>query len=133
MSSSSSSWLRSSRFGLFTLAVAIGAGSGLAAVGFRYLISLVTWLVTGQGEFGQDGRVASSHMPWLGMAFYVVIPVIGGLVYGPVVYRYAREARGHGVPEVMVAVAENGGRMRPRVAAIKAMASAVQPLVSSFG
>lgn len=125
MSSSSSSWLRSSRFGLFTLAVAIGAGSGLAAVGFRYLISLVTWLVTGQGEFGQDGRVASAHMPWLGMAFYVVIPVVGGLVYGPVVYRYAREARGHGVPEVMVAVAENGGRMRPRVAAIKAMASAV--------
>ena len=123
--SSSSSWLRSSRFGLFTLAVGVGAASGLAAVGFRYLIQLVTWLMTGQGEFGQAGRVASSHLPWLGLAFYVVVPVIGGIVYGPVVYRYAREARGHGVPEVMVAVAENGGRMRPRVAAVKAMASAV--------
>src|SRR5690242_10991088 len=29
--------------------------------------------------------------------------------------RFAREARGHGVPEVMIAVAENGGRIRPQV------------------
>jgi CIC family chloride channel protein len=42
----------------------------------------------------------------------VVIPAIGGLVYGPLIYRWAREARGHGVPEVMIAVADNGGRIR---------------------
>ena len=67
----------------------------------------------------------SSHLPWLGLAFFVFIPVIGGLVYGPLIYRYAREARGHGVPEVMVAVAENGGRIRPQVSVVKAVASAV--------
>ncbi|HEY4268264.1 MAG TPA: chloride channel protein [Galbitalea sp.] len=55
----------------------------------------------------------------------MLIPIVGGLIYGPLVYRFAREARGHGVPEVMIAVAENGGRIRPQVAGIKALASAV--------
>jgi chloride channel protein, CIC family len=54
-----------------------------------------------------------------------VIPVIGGLLYGPLIYRWAREARGHGVPEVMLAVAENGGRIRPQVSLVKALASAL--------
>jgi hypothetical protein len=72
-----------------------------------------------------SGRAASAHLPWLGPAFLVIIPVIGGLIYGPLIYRYAREARGHGVPEVMVAVAENGGRIRPQVTVVKALASAL--------
>ena len=100
---------------MFVLAVLIGAVSGLGAVVFRYLVYFFTWLATGHSQFGQDGRVPSGHLPWLGLAFYVVIPVIGGLLYGPLIYRWAREARGHGVPEVMVAVAENGGRIRPQV------------------
>ena len=118
-------WLRASRAGLFVIAVLIGAGSGLGAVVFRYLIYFFTWLATGHSQFGQDGYVGSSHLPWLGLGFFVVIPVIGGLVYGPLIYRYAREARGHGVPEVMAAVAENGGRIRPQVSVVKAVASAV--------
>jgi chloride channel protein, CIC family len=55
----------------------------------------------------------------------VLIPVIGGLIYGPLIYRYVREARGHGVPKVMIAVAEEGGRVRPQVAAVKSVASAI--------
>ena len=55
----------------------------------------------------------------------MVIPVVGGLVYGPLIYRCAREARGHGVPEVMIAVADNGGRIRPQVSVVKAVASAL--------
>ena len=65
---------------------------------FRYLIYFFTWLATGHVQFGQAGYVGSSHLPWLGLGFFVVIPVIGGLIYGPLIYRYAREARGHGVP-----------------------------------
>ena len=87
-------WLRAGRGGLFLLALLVGAGSGLGAVAFRYLIYFCTWLATGHDEFGQQGRVASAHLSWLGPAFYVLIPVIGGLVYGPLIYRYAREARG---------------------------------------
>jgi chloride channel protein, CIC family len=118
-------WLRAGRGGMFLLALLAGAGAGLGAVGFRYLIYFITWLATGHVEFGQQGRVPSAHLPWLGLAFYVVIPVIGGLVYGPLIYRYAREARGHGVPEVMIAVAEGGGRIRPQVSVVKALASAL--------
>jgi chloride channel protein, CIC family len=94
-------------------------------VAFRYLVYFLTWLATGHSQFGQDGRVPSAHLPWLGLGFYVVIPVIGGLIYGPLIYRGAREARGHGVPEVMLAVAENGGKIRPQVSLVKALASAL--------
>ena len=118
-------WARGTRLGLFGVAAVVGAGAGLGAVAFRYLIYFFTWLATGHVQFGQQGYVGSSHLPWLGLGFFVVIPVIGGLIYGPLIYRYAREARGHGVPEVMLAVAENGGRIRPQVSAVKAVASAI--------
>ncbi|MGH3406339.1 MAG: chloride channel protein, partial [Streptosporangiaceae bacterium] len=117
--------LRESRAGLFVIALLVGAGSGLGAVVFRYLIYFFTWLATGHSQFGQQGYVPSSHLPWLGLGFFVLIPCIGGVVYGPLIYRYAREARGHGVPEVMIAVAENGGRIRPQVSVVKALASAL--------
>jgi CIC family chloride channel protein len=118
-------WLRAGRGGMFLLALLVGAGSGLGAVVFRYLINFFTWLATGHSEFGEQGRVPSAHLPWLGLAFLVVIPVIGGLIYGPLIYNWAREARGHGVPEVMIAVAEGGGRIRPQVSVVKAVASAL--------
>jgi chloride channel protein, CIC family len=118
-------WLRAGRGGLFVLALVVGAGSGLGAVVFRYLIYFFTWLATGHVAFGQQGRVDSLHLPWLGLAFFVVIPVIGGLLYGPLIYNWAREARGHGVPEVMFAVADRGGRIRPQVSVVKALASAL--------
>ncbi len=122
---STGDWLRRSRGGLFAIALVVGAGSGLGAVGFRYLIYFFTWLATGHVQFGQQGRVPSGHFPWLGLGFFVVIPVVGGLLYGPLIFRFAREARGHGVPEVMIAVADNGGRIRPQVAGVKALASAL--------
>ena len=118
-------WLRAGRGGMFLLALLIGVGSGLGAVAFRYLISFFTWLATGHSQFGQQGYADSAHLPWLGLAFFVVIPAVGGLLYGPMIYRYAREARGHGVPEVMIAVADHGGRIRPQVSVVKAVASAV--------
>ncbi len=62
---------------------------------------------------------------WLGIFFVLVVPVVGGLIYGPLVTRFAPEARGHGVPEVMLAVTENGGRIRPQVTVVKALASAI--------
>ena len=118
-------WLRAGRSGMFLLALLVGVGAGLGAVAFRYLINFFTWLATGHSQFGQAGYVGSSHLPWLGLGFFVVIPAIGGLLYGPLIYKWAREARGHGVPEVMVAVADNGGRIRWQVAVVKSLASAI--------
>jgi CIC family chloride channel protein len=118
-------WLRAGRGGMFLLALLVGAGAGLGAVAFRYLVYFFTWLATGHSQFGQAGYVGSSHLPWLGLGFFVVIPAIGGLLYGPLIYKWAREARGHGVPEVMIAVADNGGRIRWQVSVVKALASAL--------
>ncbi len=120
-----STWLGGSRLGLVVVALLVGGGAGLAAVGFRELVYAVTWIATGHEQFGQQGRVASAHLAWLGIGFFLVIPVLGGLLYGPLIQRFAREARGHGVPEVMLAVAENGGRIRPQVTLTKALASAI--------
>jgi CIC family chloride channel protein len=110
---------------LLLVAVVIGALAGMGAVAFRALVLGITWLFTGHAEFGQAGWAPSAHAPWLGIGFLVLAPIVGGLLYGPLVNRFAPEARGHGVPEVMIAVAENGGRIKPRVALVKSLASAL--------
>ena len=108
-----SAWLGGrSRLGLVVMALIVGAGAGVGAAGFRELVFFFTWLVTGHQQFGQQGHAGSLHLPWLGIWFVLIVPVIVALIYGPLIQRFAREARGHGVPEVMLAVAENGGRIR---------------------
>lgn len=118
-------WLRGSAPGLVPLALLVGAGAGAGAVVFRYLIFGFTEAFTGQADYSAAGRVASPHFPGLGIFFVILVPVLGGLVYGPIVDRYAKEARGHGVPEVMLAIAERGGRIGPQVAVVKSLASAL--------
>jgi chloride channel protein, CIC family len=125
LSRSASAWLGGDRLGLAVMALVVGAGAGLGAVVFRELVYAVTWLATGYTRFGQQGHAPSLHLPALGIFFVLVIPVVGGLLYGPLIQRFAPEARGHGVPEVMLAVAENGGRIRPQVTIVKALASAI--------
>jgi CIC family chloride channel protein len=61
-------------------------------------------------------------LPWY---FKVFPPAIGGLIVGPLIYFFAREAKGHGIPEVMNAVSNHGGKIRRRVMTIKTIASAI--------
>jgi CIC family chloride channel protein len=117
--------LRSERVGLLGLAVLVGVGAGLGAVVFRLMIEGLTRLFSGYRDYAGRGHAGNPHVPALGHWFVLLAPVIAGILYGPLVYRFAREARGHGVPEVMVAVARNGGRIRPQVAVVKAIASAL--------
>lgn len=118
-------WLAHSRLGFTLLAGFVGFVAGVGAIAFRWMIFGFTWFATGSYQFGQQGRVAGDHLAFLGLGFFIVVPVVGGLLYGPLIERYAPEARGHGVPEVMYAVAEQGGRIRPRVTIVKAFASAL--------
>lgn len=101
---------------IFFTALLVGIGAGLGAVVFRRLIALVSQLAYG-GPPSDPGPLS----PWM----LLVVPAIGGAIYGPLIYRFAREAKGHGVPEVMEAVAMRGGRIRPRVAVVKSLASAI--------
>jgi CIC family chloride channel protein len=118
-------WLRESSAGLVLLAVVIGAGAGLGAVAFRWLITTFTHLLSGHADYSAAGGQAHPWFPALGPYFLLIVPVLAGLIYGPLVYRFAPEARGHGVPEVMYAVAERGGRIPAQVTVVKAVASAM--------
>ena len=110
---------------MLALAVLVGVGAGLGAVVFRAMIELGTLAVTGFRDYAAHPGAANPHLAGLGPWFVVGAPVVTGLLYGPLVARFAPEARGHGVPEVMLAVARNGGRIRPQVAFVKAGASAL--------
>jgi CIC family chloride channel protein len=117
--------VRSSDTGLLLVSLLIGAGAGVGAVVFRWLIGEFTRLLSGHRDYSIAGHAPHPGLPELGMYFVIGAPVVAGLVYGPLVYFFAREARGHGVPEVMYAVAQRGGRIAPQVAVVKALASAV--------
>ncbi|MGA5128217.1 chloride channel protein [Streptomyces olivoreticuli] len=100
-------------------------GAGLGSIAFRWLIKTFTHLFSGHADYAGTGHSANIHVPWLGPYFVLLTPVLGGLLYGPLVDRFAKEARGHGVPEVMLAVAKRGGRINPQVSVVKALASAL--------
>jgi len=101
---------------LLMTAITIGLGTSLAAVMFIRLIALVQDLF-----FGSLTSVSVLE----GRFWLILIPAIGGLLAGPIIYYFAREAKGHGVPEVMQAIALRGGRIRPRVVVAKVVASAL--------
>ncbi|MEU2876764.1 chloride channel protein [Streptomyces sp. NPDC007070] len=107
------------------LAVVVGAGAGAGSIVFRWCIRTFTRLLSGHADYPASPGAAHPHLPWLGPYFVVLAPAVGGLLYGPLVNRFAKEARGHGVPEVMLAVAQRGGRISPKVAVVKTLASAL--------
>ncbi|MBN9622425.1 MAG: chloride channel protein [Actinobacteria bacterium] len=110
---------------LVALAVLVGIGAGVGAIGFRYLITAFTWILSGHTDPSALGHFTNPHLAFLGPFVVLVVPIVGGLLYGPLVYRFAPEARGHGVPEVMLAVHQNEGRIRGRVPIVKSLASAI--------
>jgi CIC family chloride channel protein len=117
---STSTLLSSNEYTIMTvLAVLVGLIGGLGAVGFRYLLNFVQAF-----SYGSAGNLIElvASIPWYKR---VLIPALGGMVVGPLVYFFAREAKGHGVPEVMEAVALKSGVIRKRVVFIKTLASAI--------
>ena len=101
------------------LATLVGLAGGFGAIGFRYLIEFIQSVAYGSG--GSLLELAP-QTPWY---LRIWIPALGGLVVGPLVYFLAREAKGHGVPEVMEAVALRSGIIRKRIVIIKSLASAI--------
>lgn len=90
-------------------AVMVGVGTGFLVVAF---IKSILWMT------------AFFFNPAVKNTFWVIlVPVAGGLIVGPLVVFLAPEAKGHGVPEVLKAIAIRGGRIRPIVVLVKAVAS----------
>lgn len=104
---------------MIIVAIIIGVLAGFAAIGIRALIMEISTLsFTGEGSLLDN--IINTSWYWL-----IIVPVIGGLIVGPIIYWFAPEAKGHGVPEVMQSILLRGGNIRPRVAFVKAVASAV--------
>jgi len=106
------------------LALVIGIMTGLGAVAFRALIGFVhNAFYSGRLSFIYDANIPEAPS-WLGDWLFFS-PVIGGLFVVYIVKRFAPEAKGHGVPEVMDAVFYKQGNIRGKVAVVKALASAL--------
>ncbi len=100
---------------LLGTAIFVGVGTGLGAVLFIELIAFVQRIFF---------EYAPSKLGFLGRGMFILAPAMGGLIAGPIIAFFASEAKGHGVPEVMQAIALRGGRIRPRVVVAKVAASA---------
>jgi CIC family chloride channel protein len=109
---------------LSLLALCLGVVTGLGAVAFRDLIGLIhNLLFTGRALVHYDANIFTGPAPW--GALVILVPVLGAVGVTFLVTNFAPEAKGHGVPEVMDAIYYKSGVIRPVVALVKSLASAV--------
>jgi CIC family chloride channel protein len=103
-------------FRVVILALTIGILGGFAGIALRLLLSFFHELFFVH---------AASLLSFLGPYYVLILPSVGGLIVGFMVVFLAREARGAGVSDVVLAVLFRGSRMRPRVAGVKVVATSV--------
>jgi CIC family chloride channel protein len=109
---------------LSLLALGLGLITGLGAVLFRDLIGFIhNLLFAGHAIVHYDANVFTGPAPW--GALVILVPVLGAVGVTFLVTNFAPEAKGHGVPEVMDAIYYKGGVIRPVVALVKSLASAI--------
>ncbi len=104
---------------LLLLAAIVGVAAGLGAVAVKECIGFVQHVFWGSTE-DLLSAAAGAHF-WR----ILIMPALGGLVVGPLVWFFARDASGHGVPEVIQALLMRGGRIRGRVALVKGVAASL--------
>jgi len=104
---------------MIIVAIIIGLLAGFSAIGIRFLIKEIS-AISFQGPGNILENILDTSWYWI-----LIIPAIGGVIVGPIIYFLAPEAKGHGVPEVMQAILLKGGNIRPRVAFIKTIASSI--------
>ena len=108
--------------------VLIGTIAGVGAVAFYIGIQMVNNLMLGgitgfypPNPAGEAAALVSGHPDFL---LIPVSTVIGGLIAGFLVYRFAPEAEGHGTDEAIAAFHRKDGKIRRRIPLVKALASA---------
>ena len=100
---------------MVTFAIIVGLGAGLGTIVFIRMIAFFEKMFFGNGKlWGLPGNT-----------YVILLPMLGGLIVGPLIHFLAPEAKGHGVPEVLTAIATKGGRIRPVVVLVKALGSAI--------
>ncbi len=115
----------------FLLCTLVGIVAGFAAIAFYWLLSFAQHLMLDSlagyrppGPGGEQPLIAPSttpFRPWL----LILLPALGGLASGLLVYKFAPEAEGHGTDAVIDAYHHQEGVIRSRTPLIKALASAL--------
>jgi len=111
-------------WGMVVASLAVGLVAGFGAVLFRALIGgFHNLLFLGRFSFDYDANLHTAVSPW--GAWVIAVPVVGAIGVAWLVKTFAPEAKGHGVPEVLDAIHYHDGKIRPVVAAVKSLASAL--------
>ena len=113
------------RSALAIAAAIVGTIAGSAAVLFNLMIGAWTWVSTGYWDYTQHIGQAHGRLGIPAWIFLLIAPVISAFIYGPLISRFAPSAKGHGIPEVMLAVQQKGGYIPAKVALVKLVASAL--------
>ena len=126
---------------ILILAALVGLAGGYFAIAFRYLIVYVTALLgilNGYISIGihytvlqiskifhLNNSINIDEFTGLQFVYISLIPVVGLALVALITNLFAKEAKGHGVPEVMSAVTRKGGIIRPRIVLLKMFVSAI--------
>lgn len=84
-----------------------------------FLTRLTRWLAT------EGGHLSQEYLPHYHWRLLLLVPTLGGLVTGLIVYTLAPEAEGHGTDAMIRAFHREGGLLRARVPIVKIVASAI--------
>jgi CIC family chloride channel protein len=104
---------------LLALAAVTGVAGALGIVLFRYLVGFCYTLF-----FKDLLSIIPFHVYGYNLGI-ALLPILGGLIIGPIMWRLAPEVVGHGIPETLEAFAYERGRIRKRVALLKVPVSAI--------
>jgi CIC family chloride channel protein len=116
---------------LLGLSLVVGIVSGIGAIVFYAACQLVLHYALDSmagyrpdepgGETPLFAKTTTPFRPWM----LLIVPTIGGLLSGAIVFTFAPEAEGHGTDAAIAAYHFRQGRIRPRVPLIKIVASAL--------
>ena len=96
------------------LSIVVGISGGLGAVAFRRLVELAHEFFFG------------FLLPHASTGYFIVfLPVLGGLIVGPMIYKLAPEAMGDGIPHIMTALQRFSGDIRKRAGLVLIFSSAI--------
>ena len=114
-------------FFISALAGLLGAASSVAAWALLELIALFTnifyfhrWKFISVDPWQSGIRLRMPSTWWC-----VLVPVVGGLIVGVIARYLSPKVRGHGMPEAVETVVFGGGKVQPRVAVLKPLATAI--------
>ena len=119
---------------LLGLAGLVGVVAGLGGIAFYIATRVVEHYALGVGagycpEPHPGGEPSLAWLPTVTHALHpwllLLIPTIGGLISGFIVFTFAPEAEGHGTDAVIAAYHNKQGQIRPRVPLVKIVASAI--------